>query len=193
MPFIKMQSWIEKWATGRAVIYLFAVSFILGILLLVKPIGSAAIVERIPGETLLESRGGYSANEAHQTIGDIAINARAEYIRFLMIDFVFIGVYGLFFASGFFYFLIRLFPKQPYLSQLFWLGFLAALVDITEGIVFFTMLFRYPTLVPAAANAAGAITGLKLLLFSLCLGLMFALFAAWTIKLRTKRALKATI
>jgi hypothetical protein len=193
MPFVKVQSWIEKWATGRAVFYLLAVSFILGTLLLIKPLGSAAIAEMIPGETLLESRGGYSANEAYQTIGDIAIYARGEYIRFLMIDFVFIGVYGLFFASGFFFFLHRLFPNHPSLSQLFWLGFLAALVDIIEGILIFTMLFRYPTLIPTAANAAGAVTALKLLLFSLCLGLMFALFAAWIIKLRTKRAVKATI
>jgi hypothetical protein len=184
MPFVNVQSWIEKWATGKAVFYLFAVSFILGTLLLLKLLGSAAIVERIPGGTLLESRAGYSSSEAYQTIGNIAIYARAEYIRFLIIDFVFIGVYGLFFASGFFYFLIHLFPRQPHLSQLFWLGFLAALVDIFEGVLFFTMLF---------ANAAGAITGLKLLLFSLCLGLIFVLFAAWIIKLRTKRPVKATI
>jgi hypothetical protein len=193
MLFVKVQSCLERRATGRAVFYLFAVLIILGTLLLIKPLGSAAIAEMIPGGTLLESRGGYSANEAYQTIGDIAIYAKAEYIRFLIIDFVFIGVYGLFFASGFFYFLIHLFPRQPHLSQLFWLGFLAALVDIFEGVLFFTMLFQYPALVPAAANAAGAITGLKLLLFSLCLGLIFVLFAAWIIKLRTKRPVKATI
>jgi hypothetical protein len=193
MLFVKVQSCLERWATGRVVFYLFVFSIILGTLLLVKPIGSAAIEEMIPGGTLLESRAGYSANEAYQTIGDIAMYVRAEYFRFLMIDFVFIGVYGLFFVLGFFFFMHHLFPNHPALSQLFWLGILTALGDIIEGILILTMLFRYPTLVPAAANAAGAVTGLKLLLFSLCLGLMFVLFFAWIIKFRTKRPVKANI
>jgi hypothetical protein len=181
-----------KWATGRTVLILFVLTLMLAAVLMIPPIGTPAI-EVLAGVTLLEGRMGYTSAEAYEVIGAIAERARMEYTRFLFVDFVFITVYGAFFAFTLFYLTRQLFPAVQHGANIAGLGLLAALVDYLEGVLFLTMLSRYPSQAVTAASIAGTLTTLKLLLFYLCLALVLTGLAAWQVLHFSKRQTNSTV
>jgi hypothetical protein len=181
----------QKLISGRVVFALGFFTLLLAAVLMSKPFGTAEIEERI-GLAPLEGRMGYTAGEVYEVIRAIDQNARVEYIFFLILDFVFITLYGVFFAASLYFFLQRLFPAHPTWAKLFWLGILTAVVDTIEGLLFMAMVLFYPVQMPALANLAGIITPLKLLLFSLCAALLVAIFTAWLIQSLLRRRLNTT-
>jgi hypothetical protein len=179
-----------KWVTGRTVLILFVLTLMLATVLMIPPIGTP-VIEVLAGVTLLEGRMGYTSAEAYEVIGAIAERARMEYTRLLIVDFVFITVYGAFFTFILVYLTRQLFPAVRHVANIAGLGLLTALVDYLEGVLFLTMLSRYPSQAVAAASIAGAVTTLKLLLFYACLALTFVAFIVSLIQRATRRAIEA--
>jgi hypothetical protein len=177
----RLMQWMERAASGRVVIVLFLLTIIFSLLLMISPLGVTAIEAKLPGIKLLEARHGYTALEVHEVFTAINTFARAEYIRFLLLDFVYITIYGSFFVLALTFVLRRLIPLKPYLTSLAGLGLLVALVDYLEGVLFLILLFQYPAQSLYIANAASIVTPAKLFAFYLCAAFSFGLYAAWII------------
>lgn len=119
--------------------------------------------------TILDTRFGYTSDQAYVTLKSLTAEGRALYKNMLLIDLMF----------PFFYlwFLWALLGRWaiPYLSfaipAAWLLPLLVALADLSENVIILTLIYYYPDFDEALGKAAGIITRFKLAGFVCCLAL----------------------
>jgi hypothetical protein len=161
---------------------------------LIFTLGPAAPLQQVPpGEPLLDVTRGYTPEHAHRVLTGYGEEGRRMYTRFLLLDFVFAGLFAVAIGSLLFYTARRLGAPPRWAWVPASLPLVAGALDWIENALLLLMTIDHPDRTEAIAPITSPVTTVKLPLmnFSFMLaGLaLLALLGLWlySITLRRRR------
>jgi hypothetical protein len=150
------------------------------LLILGKPFGSAQLKVYSGGLGPVDGIFNYTPDQVYFIFDSMGEIGRAAYLRFVLLDFVFIAIYVPFLALGIYTFSTKDDAAGRILIRLWVLPILAGTADMVEGAFLFTLLRQYPFRLDQVASLMNYFSMAKLILFSLsvlALGLMITLWS----------------
>lgn len=172
-----VRAFIDMVGTPRAYILLLAVFAALFAWMIIPalPYSSADFAGHTNSVPALDTRIGYSPDDAYQAISGYAEDGRTYYVRRLLInDTAFPVVYSLFFVGTLALLLKRVTGQDSRLRYLVLLPMLGGALDLVENTGIMAMLLSYPARVDGVAVATGAVTAVKLSVNGITMGLIVA-------------------
>jgi hypothetical protein len=177
-----MKRILERFATGRIVLGLFALSTLVYLWIIL--ISIPAVIAEAPGTKLFDmSPSGYSHEDAQHILESIGESGRNTYLfHQLPVDTVYPGLFAVTYALMLFWVFGKFAPKGSVWFRLSYLPIAAGIFDYCENAGIFTMLISYPDVFPGVVLVASICTMLKSLLTVFCYLTLLMGLIAWRVK-----------
>jgi hypothetical protein len=159
---------------------LLAILFIAWTLLMMnKPYGSAQIRKYSGGLGPVDGMFNYTPEQVYLLFDSLGEMGRAAYLRFIMIDLVYIAIYVAFMAVGIHLFSRKVTRSDSRVSNLWLLPVLTGVADLGEEISLLIMLGNYPERMIRLAEVMNYVTMTKLVLFVVSSLVLLGLIVVW--------------
>ena len=172
--------WLQKFATGRAVVMVLFLWLTYGILFFV--LGPYATVQQAGGRPLLEETFGYGAAEVQERLHRLGQEGRVAYQTFQLLDGLNALLMTIALTLSLAFTLSRLVSARSPLRFLVYLPVLAGVGELVENSLLLTTLSSFPSEATTAAALAGPVTTAKLVAGFAALPVTVLCFVAFGIK-----------
>lgn len=183
MKFLaKASDAVQRFATKKYIIPIFALFIIITGAMDRGPISSAALKELSGGQGMLDMNYfGYSWQLVYGMLDTIGLAGRQIYAKLLGLDFIFAIVFMLF-QSLMLTALLKRAQVQGTLRLLNLLPFLRSGLDFIENGFILTIILNYPLQMPLAVELSSAVTVLKFITYGIIIASLFLLGAYTSFK-----------
>ena len=180
-------TFIQHRTSGLTIVGLLAISA--GLMFLMNgtglPFSGPTIEEHSGGLTILDTRGSFTPDDAHELFAALGPEGRRAYRTLHLVpDTAFPISYALLFAFVSAWFLVRLLPLDHRLQWLSLIPLVSGLADVLENMLLVTANLAYPTRVDALVRVANAMTKVKFGLLPIGLVFLTAIVVMWFVRRR---------
>jgi hypothetical protein len=121
----------------------------------------------------------YTPKQVYAVFDHLGVTGRSAYLRFIILDMVYIIIYVSFFAIGITLFLRQLIPGNPHLHWIKLAPLFAGDADLLENSLSLVILFNYPNRLLEIASFMNYFTFAKFSLFLISSLILLFLFLWW--------------